>query len=83
MSPVFNHVGVCVTDMARSRRFYEEVLGFDYWRELEPPDAMVSKLIDLEPPIGVTAVYLRQDAFVLELMYYADAGHTLPRHLAS
>jgi catechol 2,3-dioxygenase-like lactoylglutathione lyase family enzyme len=78
MSPVFNHVGVCVTDMARSRRFYEEVLGFDYWRELEPPDAMVSKLIDLEPPIGVTAVYLRQDAFVLELMYYADAGAHAP-----
>jgi lactoylglutathione lyase len=74
MSPVFNHVGVCVTDLARSRRFYEEVLGFEYWREVEPPDAMVAKLIDLEPPIGVTAVYLRQDAFVLELMHYADAG---------
>jgi lactoylglutathione lyase len=74
MSPVFNHVGICVTDLARSRRFYEEVLGFEYWREVEPPDAMVAKLIDLEPPIGVTAVYLRHDAFVLELMRYADAG---------
>jgi lactoylglutathione lyase len=74
MGSVFNHVGLCVTDMARSRRFYEEVLGFEYWREIEPPDAMVSKLIDIAPPIGVTAVYLRQDAFVLELMHYADAG---------
>ena len=35
---------------------------------------MTSKLIDLEPPLGVKAVYLRQDAFVLELMHYADAG---------
>jgi len=78
MSPVFNHVGVCVTDLARSRRFYEEVLGFEYWREVEPPDAMVAKLIDLEPPIGVTAVYLRQDAFVLELMHYGDAGAHAP-----
>jgi lactoylglutathione lyase len=74
MGAVFNHVGVCVTDMARSRRFYEEALGFEYWREVDPPDAMVSKLIDLEPPIGVRAVYLRQDAFVLELMHYAEAG---------
>ena len=24
----FNHVGLCVTDLARSRKFYEEVLGF-------------------------------------------------------
>jgi lactoylglutathione lyase len=74
MGSVFNHVGLCVTDMARSQRFYEEVLGFEYWRELEPPDAMTAKLIGLEPPLGVKAVYLRQDTFVLELMHYRDAG---------
>ena len=26
---VFNHLGHCVTDLARSRRFYEELLGFE------------------------------------------------------
>jgi catechol 2,3-dioxygenase-like lactoylglutathione lyase family enzyme len=74
MGSVFNHVGLCVTDMARSQRFYEEVLGFEYWRELEPPDDMTAKLIGVEPPLGVKAVYLRQDEFVLELMHYRDAG---------
>src|SRR5436190_16383106 len=74
MGFVINHVGLCVADVERSRRFYEEVLGFEYWREIEPPDEMVAKLIDLEPPIGVTAVYLRRGDFVLELMHYADAG---------
>ena len=28
MASGFNHVGHCVTDLARSRRFYEELLGF-------------------------------------------------------
>jgi lactoylglutathione lyase len=74
MGFVINHIGLCVTEIARSRRFYEEVLGFQYWREITPPDEMVSALIDLEPPVGVTAVYLRRDDFVLELMHYADAG---------
>jgi len=40
MSSVINHLGQCVTDGARSRRFYEEVLGFEFWREIEPPDEM-------------------------------------------
>ena len=78
MDGVVNHVGLCVSDVARSRRFYEEVLGFEYWREIQPPDDMVSKLIDIPPPIGVTAVYLRRGEFVLELMHYADAGAHAP-----
>ena len=78
MRSVFNHVGHCVADLDRSRRFYEEVLGFEHWRELEPPDAMVSKLIDIPEPIGVKVVYLRRDAFVLELMHYATAGDVRP-----
>ena len=74
MDPVINHVGLCVTDVARSRRFYEAVLGFEFWYDLEPPDEMVAKLIDLPQPVGVKAVYLRRGEFVLELMYYAEAG---------
>ena len=34
----FNHVGLCVADRARSRRFYEGLLGFQFWWELAPPD---------------------------------------------
>jgi lactoylglutathione lyase len=75
---VVNHVGLCVADVARSRRFYEEVLGFEFWREIEPPDEMTAKLIDLQPPLGVKAVYLRRDGFILELIHYADAGAHAP-----
>ena len=73
---VFNHVGQCVTDLARSRRFYEELLGFELERQLRPPDDPSSKLLRLPTPLGMTAVYLRRDGLVLELLHF-EAG-TVP-----
>ena len=72
----FNHVGQCVTDLARSRRFYEELLGFELEREIRPPDDPSSKLLRLPAPLGMTAVYLRRDGLVLELLHF-EAG-TVP-----
>lgn len=71
---VFNHLGQCVADLGRSRRFYEEVLGFEFWREIEPPDSPSDQLLGLEPPIGMTACYLRRDGLVLELLHFAGDG---------
>jgi lactoylglutathione lyase len=67
----FNHVGLCVSDRAQSRRFYESVLGFQFWWELDPPDGPTAKLVQLPPPLGVHATYLVRDGFVLELMDYS------------
>jgi catechol 2,3-dioxygenase-like lactoylglutathione lyase family enzyme len=72
---VFNHVGHCVTDMARSRRFYEELLGFEFWRELIPPQEESAKLLGLVEPLGSTICFLRRDGFVLELIHYSDPSH--------
>lgn len=74
---VVNHLGQCVTDLARSRRFYEAVFGFEFWREIRPPDAGSAQLLGLDPPLGMTACYLRRDGLVLELIHYAAAGHRL------
>lgn len=74
MSTVFNHLGHCVTDLERSRRFYEEALGLEFWRDLEPPDEMTASLLGLPAPVGLKAVYLRKGDFVLELLHYAGAG---------
>src|ERR1700682_4491825 len=76
--PVFNHLGQCVADLARSRRFYEDVLGFEFWREIEPPDSPSDRLLRVSPPIGMTACYLRGDGLVLERPHYAAAGTTAP-----
>ena len=68
---VFNHVGLCVADHERSRRFYEGLLGFQFWWELELPDEGTAQLLQLEGPIGVRATYLVRDGFVLELIDYS------------
>jgi lactoylglutathione lyase len=66
----FNHLGHCVSDLARSRRFYEELLGFEVERELRPPDDPSSTLLRLPKPLGMTALYLRRDGLVLELLHF-------------
>jgi len=72
---VVNHVGHCVRDLARARRFYEELLGFDFWREQTPPQEASAKLLGLELPLDSTICYLRRDGFVLELIHYGAAEH--------
>ena len=71
---VFNHLGQCVTDLERSKRFYVDVLGFEPWREITLPDEGSAKLLRLSPPLGMTASYLRRDGLVLELLYFAGSG---------
>jgi lactoylglutathione lyase len=71
---VFNHLGLCVTDLARSRRFYEELLGFTVEREIHPPDDPSSTLLRLPKPLGMTALYLRGDGLVLELLHFASGN---------
>ena len=44
----FNHVGQCVTDLERSKRFYCELFGFMLEREIHPPDEMSAKLLWLD-----------------------------------
>lgn len=79
MASIMNHVGLAVSDLARSRRFYEEVFGFAFKSEMTVPDAATGKLFALAPPLGVSVVYLQLDGWVLELLAYDDAGVTKPR----
>jgi catechol 2,3-dioxygenase-like lactoylglutathione lyase family enzyme len=72
----FNHVGHCVTDLERSKRFYCELLGFTFEREINPPDEGSSQLMSLTPPLTMTAAYLVRDGLVLELLHYAAPGQT-------
>lgn len=71
---IYNHTGQVVTDLERSKRFYQEVLGFRFWYEFQPPEEAVATLSSLKPPLGTTAAYLTLDGFVLELIHYAAPG---------
>ena len=77
-SAAFNHVGHCVTDMSRSRRFYEEALGFRYLYEFKAPDDSTAALLQIPPPVGLTATYLRLDGLILELLHFDRPGNPPP-----
>lgn len=68
---VFNHVGLCVRDRAVSRRFYEGLLGFEFWWELDAPEEGTAVLLGLSRPVGLHATYLVRDGLVLELLDYS------------
>jgi catechol 2,3-dioxygenase-like lactoylglutathione lyase family enzyme len=74
----FNHLGQCVTDLERSKRFYCEVFGFVVEREISPPDESSAQLLSLDAPLGMTAAYLVRDGLVLELLHFSAPGRTLP-----
>ena len=74
----YNHTGQVVTDLERSKRFYQQVFGFRIWYEITPPDVPTAQLTGLIPPLAVTASYLTLDGFVLELMHYGAEGATAP-----
>ncbi|MBV8985146.1 MAG: VOC family protein [Acidimicrobiia bacterium] len=74
----YNHTGQVVTDLERSKRFYQEVFAFKQWYEIQPADDSTAKLTSLKPPLGMTASYLTLDGFVLELMHFSAEGAAAP-----
>ena len=75
----FNHVGHCVADLARARRFYEEALGFKHDRDLEVDGEMPARLLRLPTPLKLQAVYLVREGFTLELLHYPQPGTAATR----
>lgn len=76
---VVNHVGLCVSDLERARRFYEGVFGFSHRDDLVVPDDAAWPLLMVEPPVGLTASYLVLGAFVLELLHFGRDGNAPAR----
>jgi catechol 2,3-dioxygenase-like lactoylglutathione lyase family enzyme len=76
---IVNHVGLCVTDLDRSRRFYQDAFGFTHRDDLEVPDGAASRLLRVPAPVGLTAVYLERPGFVLELLHFAREANDVRR----
>ena len=75
MTSVVNHVGQCVSDLERAKRFYIDVFGFEMATTMDVPDSPADRLIQVEAPLGLSAVYLRLGNFVLELLYFERPGN--------
>ncbi len=70
-----NHLGLCVADLKRSRRFYGQALGFETVRSLQAPDSVCSTLFGVARPVGLAALYLTNGGFVLELLQFERPGN--------
>ena len=66
----FNHLGQTITDIARSRRFYEGLLGFKFWWDFQAPDELASRVLMVPSPCKLTATYLWRPDMVLNLMHF-------------
>ncbi len=63
------HVGICVSDLERSVRFYRDLLGFELEHELAMEGEPVATLLRL-PDVKLAAVYLARDGVRIELLHF-------------
>lgn len=68
------HVGICVSDLERSVRFYRDGLGFRVRSRLEMGGEPAATLLQL-PDVDLAAVYLERDGTRIELLHYRAPGH--------
>ena len=65
------HVGICVSDLERSLRFYRDLLGFAPEHELEVEGEPTDTLLRLRDT-KLKAVYLARDGVRIELLHFAS-----------
>lgn len=71
-----SHFGICVSDSDRSRRFYEEALGFSYDREVDfsaPFDVLTET-----PGVDGHGVFMRKGDVCIELISFRSPDVTGP-----
>lgn len=69
-----SHVGLCVSDLDASRRFYCDRLGFRPVHALEVSGEEADRLLELSD-VDLQAVYLERDGVRIELLHYREPGH--------
>jgi catechol 2,3-dioxygenase-like lactoylglutathione lyase family enzyme len=70
----FSHIGICVSELERSVRFYRDVLGFLEVSRLEMEGAVTERLLEIAGG-ELQAVYLTLGSTCIELLFYPAAGH--------
>jgi catechol 2,3-dioxygenase-like lactoylglutathione lyase family enzyme len=70
-----SHVGICVSDLERSLRFYREGLGFREVGALDIGGEPSATLLEL-PDVALRARYLERDGVRIELLHYPRPGAT-------
>ena len=76
------YLGLCVSDLEASCRFYESALGCTLLRIATPEDDRMGDLLELQAPVGLRLATLQAGEIRLQLFSYPDrapvAGRLLP-----
>jgi len=75
------HLGICVSDLAGSLRFYRDLLGFRELSRLDVAGTHADRLLGLKR-VKLRAVYLERDGMRIELLAFASpepVGAPVPR----
>lgn len=65
-----SHIGLCVTDLERSMRFYCEGIGFKPHKRFH----LTRQIAEVDAPVDVTAQFIMLGTLEIELLYYASPG---------
>lgn len=65
-----SHIGLCVSDLGRSLRFYVEGLGFEEFARFELERAIA----EMNPPVKLTSLFIQKGGLRVELLYFSTPG---------
>jgi catechol 2,3-dioxygenase-like lactoylglutathione lyase family enzyme len=68
------HVGVCVSNLERSLRFWRDGLGFEVLRKWQFRGSLWRRVLELDS-LDLHSVIMRRDHMTLELMCFDEPGH--------
>ena len=68
----FSHLGVCVSDLERSTRFYRDALGFEPAESFEVGEPF-GTLLELDG-VQLQSQFLRRDGMAIALLHFAAPG---------
>src|SRR4051794_4551382 len=69
-----SHVGICVSDLGRSLRFYCDGMGFVLLRSFDIEGESWSTVLELEESVLHSRI-LRRDRLTIELLEFESPGH--------
>lgn len=65
-----SHIGLCVRDLERSRRFYVDGLGFEEFARFE----LDRPIAEVDEPCSLTSFFVQKDGLRVELLDYRSPG---------
>lgn len=65
-----SHIGLCVSDLAKSLRFYCDGLGFAKIMEYD----LDEQIPEVDSPCSLTSTFLEKDGTRVELLWYRQPG---------